>query len=111
MAEYPTTRVNQIVLIAAQGRLDGENAPRLARAFDEALSLGYARFVLDLTNVDYLSSAGLRELVRAYKVAQRQGGDLCLVNPPDRIRSVLEISGLADTFRIFDSDAAALGSF
>lgn len=111
MAEYPMTRVNQVVLIAAEGRLDSENAPRLARAFDEALSQGYSKFVLDLTNVDYMSSAGLRELVRAYKVAQRQGGDLRLANPPDRILSVLQISGLEDTFRIFDSGAAALRSF
>lgn len=111
MPEFPTTVVNNVVLIAAEGRLDTENAPRLGSALDEALNQGLANIVLDLGSVEYMSSAGLRELVRAFKVAQRQGGDLRLANPPDHVLSVLEIAGLEEIFRIFDSDAAALSSF
>lgn len=111
MPEFPTTVVNNVVLIAAEGRLDTENAPRLGRAFDEALNQGFANIVLDLSGVEYMSSAGLRELVRAFKVAQRQGGDLRLANPPERVLSVLEIAGLEEIFRVFESDAAALRSF
>jgi anti-anti-sigma factor len=103
-----------VVIVQVEGRIDHSTAPAFGSVLlphVEGCAGDEKKLLVDLSKVNYMSSAGLRELVRAYKVAQRQGGDVRLANPPGRILSVLEIAGLEDIFRIFDSDAAALRSF
>ena len=55
--------------------------------------------MLDLGGVEYMSSAGLREMVRVLKRVKRSGGDLRIANPSDRVKEVLELAGLDTHFR------------
>ena len=101
-----------VQVIEVAGRLDGNSAPVLGRELDAVLAGGHAHIVLDLGSVDYISSPGLREIVRVFKRVQRKGGDLRIANPSDRVMDVMELAGLDTTLRIYyDTRVQAVDSF
>ncbi len=100
-----------VQVIEMAGRLDGDSAPVLGRELDAVLAEGHSRIVLDLGSVDYISSPGLREIVRVYKLVQKMGGDLRIANPSDRVMDVMELAGLDTTLRIYTTRLQAVESF
>jgi anti-sigma B factor antagonist len=105
------TEVKGVKVIEVTGRMDGDSSPEVGRALDAIIDAGYGKLVLDLGSVDYISSPGLREVVRVYKRAQQVGGDLRIANPSDRVMTVFELAGLDTMIHIYDSDVAAINSF
>ena len=80
------------------GRLDTNTSPSLDNDISASLG-GVTELVLDIKDLEYISSAGVRVLLSAYKVMKRQGSML-LRNVPDIVRSVLSVTGLLDFFSI-----------
>ena len=105
------TEVKGVKVIEVTGRMDGDSSPEVGRALDAIIDAGHSKLVLDLGSVDYISSPGLREVVRVYKRAQQVGGDLRIANPSDRVMTVFELAGLDTMIHIYDSDVAAINSF
>lgn len=97
-------------VVTISGRVDSVTAG----ALDEQLSkIGHAnsKMVLDLHSVSYLSSAGVRAIVRALQSAQKAGGEVFLANVSDSVERVLETVGmlhLLRTFRTVDDALKAL---
>jgi anti-sigma B factor antagonist len=102
---------NQITLVTAQGRIDSSTAGDLGAALTSVIDGGQHRIVLDIGGVDYMSSAGLREMVSALKKVRGADGDMRIAQVTERVYDVFELSGLNTIFQIFDSQAEALGSF
>lgn len=109
--EISTSEQGGVAIIEVKGRVDSLNAQEFGEALVNPISSGVRNLVLDLANVDYMSSAGLRELVAAYKKANKIAGDLRLVQPTERVQEILEIAGLDSVFRVFTSQMDAIGSF
>jgi anti-sigma B factor antagonist len=82
------------------GRVDGDSAGTVAQAIENAVRVGRDHIFLDLSGVEYMNSGGLRELVKAFKVVQRAGGRMVLVNPSDYVCKLLELVGLETIFEI-----------
>lgn len=101
---------DKVTLIEVSGRIDSMNANQLGEALATEIGNGHNQMVLDLANVEYMSSAGLREIVSALKKV-RANGDLRLAQPSSRVREVLEMAGLDTIFRIYGTQAEAVGSF
>lgn len=101
---------SKTTLIEVSGRIDSNNANQLGEALTNAINAGNVQLVLDLASLDYMSSAGLREIVSAYKKVQGKG-DLRLVQPSERVAEVLEMAGLDSIFQIFPSQSAAIASY
>ena len=79
--------------IAVNGRVDTVTAPEL----EAGLKFGDATcVVLDLANVPYMSSAGLRLLLTAHKTMLAKGGELQIANVQESVREVLDITGFSD---------------
>jgi anti-sigma B factor antagonist len=78
---------------------------------DKSVDDGKTNLVLDLGGVEYMSSAGLREMVRVLKRVKRGGGDLRIANPSERVKEVLELAGLDTIFEIYPTQVEAVGSF
>ena len=93
------------------GRLDGDSASEMGQMFDRAVDAGHSALVLDLGSVDYISRPGLREIVRVFKRAQQQGGDLRVANPSDPVMSVMQLAGLDTVLQIYMTRIAAVNSF
>lgn len=93
-------------VLAASGRLDALTGGNMERACHEALAQS-PKVALDLRNVNYMSSAGLRVLLSSLKLASSQNGAFALIAPQDGVREVLEMSGFTKIFVIVE-DAANL---
>jgi anti-sigma B factor antagonist len=111
MIDINVSGVEQITLVEVSGRVDSMNANELGVALANEIDGGRTLIVLDLAGVDYMSSAGLRELVNSLKRAKRATGDLRLAQPSERVREVLEMAGLDTIFQIFETQTEAVGSF
>ncbi len=98
--------------ITLKGRLDAETSPQLDAVLDAAMQQGHFRFVLDLTEVPFISSRGLKSLLRVRKEVRRfNRGDVRLVNPQPNIREVLTFTGLLPLFAIYETAVDAVGDF
>jgi anti-sigma B factor antagonist len=90
-------------LVAPEGRIDGHTSPELDLALREIIDGGAKNVALNLTGVEYMSSAGLRVLLATYKTVKALEGDMALISPRDNVAEVLEISGFSGIFRIIDN--------
>ena len=83
--------------IEVSGRVDTVTAPELEAGlkFGDATSV-----VLDLANVPYMSSAGLRILLTAHKTMLGRGGDLQIANVQSSVKEVLDITGFSSILNL-----------
>lgn len=110
--EITTTQYKHCDLVKAKGRVDSYTAPQLADAFNQITENGRYKIVLDMSNLDFLSSAGLRVLINTQKNCKRYNrGELALVNIPENIYAALDLAGFIPLFKIYDDVLAAIGSF
>ena len=109
--EINVSEMKRVQLFEVIGRVDSTNASELGAALDRAADEGRTSMVLDLSGVEYMSSAGLREMVRVLKRVKRGGGDLRIANPSERVKEVLELAGLDTIFEIYPTQVEAVGSF
>ena len=84
--------------IAIAGRLDTTTAPELEAEFKQS-SAGIEKLILDFTALEYLSSAGLRVLLAAQKVMNKQG-EMIIRNVNDTINEIFEVTGFIDILTI-----------
>ena len=86
------------LVIALEGRLDTTTAPDLEKELKTCLD-GVTDLTLDLTNLDYISSAGLRVLLSAHKTMMKQG-QMKVTNASEIVREVFEVTGFCDILTI-----------
>ena len=107
--QITTQEIKHIELITVQGRVDSVEAAHLSRALDSAARRGKHTIIVDMSQVEYMSSAGFRALGDAQRNSQRhQRGEVVLANVPAQIREALELVGFTEYFRMEESVAAAL---
>ena len=93
---------NEHTVVALNGEIDIHSAPRMREKLVELISQGRCRIVLDLRAVDFLDSSGLGVIVGALQRVRSAGGDLTVAGAPPQIHRVIEMSGLAGVFSMFD---------
>ena len=84
--------------IQLRGRLDTSTAPQLEEEIKHSIN-GIKTFILDLNDLEYMSSAGLRIILSAQKTMNKQG-KLIIRNVNDTIMEVFEMTGFADILSI-----------
>jgi len=96
-------------LITIKGRVDSVEAPQFAEALEAANRRGNYRIVVDMSELEYISSAGFRALSDAQRNSKRHDrGEVMLAQVPDRVREALDLVGFAEYFNIFDTVSSAL---
>lgn len=85
--------------IALAGNLTVATSPKLEAAFLE-LPEDVVNITLDLTDLDYVASAGLRVIVSFDKKARQNGGSIKLAHPNDEVMEVFDVTGLIDILEI-----------
>lgn len=102
---------NRVAVITVQGRVDSASSSELMTTIRSLLECGQTNLVIDLGDVEVLSSSGLRVLVSALKSARSAGGDLCLARLAPQASDVISIAGLEPLFRVYPDRESALASF
>lgn len=85
--------------LAARGEIDADSCGELDRTLDEVLHEGARFVVLDLSDVEFLDSSGLRTVLRAEQQLQASGGELVVRGMSGAVERVLEITGLLERLR------------
>lgn len=109
--EIETTRTGSITVVGIRGSVDGLTADDLMRAFSERVTEGSVQLVADCSALDYTSSAGLRSLLGAVKLARQHGGDLRLAAIQTQVLRVLELSGFTSILKHYPDVQSAVVSF
>jgi anti-anti-sigma factor len=88
------------LVIAPEGRVDSVSSTELERLVVSRIDAGEKRLVLDLSGVEYISSAGLRVLLMAAKRLKEPPGGLVLCGMGPSVRTVLELAGFLPLFAV-----------
>jgi anti-sigma B factor antagonist len=91
--------------------LVGEGDHRLRETLERMNSREQLRVVVDFSQVPYIDSSVLGQLVYGYSLLRENGGDLKILNPSPRIKDLLDVTRLASVFEIFDDRSAVLESW
>lgn len=108
--EITRTALQDVAVLAVEGRLDATTAPPFESALQAELQTGATRLVVDLEKVQLISSAALRVLVSAAKQMKKQSGQIVLCALTPEVAKVFGISGLASLFNLQATQADALAA-
>ncbi len=110
--EVITTEYEMCDLVKAKGRIDSATASQLSETFDGINKAGKYKIAFDMSEVEYISSAGLRTLINAQKNCKRaSSGEVVLACVPKRIYEVIDLAGFVPLFKFFDNVTTAIRSF
>jgi anti-sigma B factor antagonist len=111
MAEVEEANVEDAPGVAVKGEVDVADAVALEDAIQKAIIQSVGAFVIDLSELEFIDSSGLRVLHRARDLLGREDRQLAIVCPHGPVRRVFELSGMSELFALFanrEEAAAAL---
>jgi anti-sigma B factor antagonist len=111
MLSIETDNRQSVSVMKVKGRVDSETAPELDDALAKLLQNNRNKIVLNLQDVNYMSSAGLRALVKAYQSANKSGGDVRLAAVSEPIEVILRTVGMLQMFKMFSTSEEAAAGF
>jgi len=99
------------LIVEIAGRLNANSATEFQEQILTKIDAGDNILALNFTQVDYISSAGLRVLLMAAKKINASAGKMVLFELKDQIKEVFDISGFTQIFQIFQTKDEAIASF
>lgn len=93
--------------VSLDGRLDANSAAEAEAGLFDVISKCGGLLLLDLSGLEYVSSAGLRVMLVAAKRIQQRGGKLAVHGLNGNVKEVFDISGFTAVFKIFPDEASA----
>jgi anti-anti-sigma factor len=97
--------------IRLAGRIDASAAPLVQRTVRGAIERGAGQVIIDLSDVTFLSSSGLRVLLLLARELRQQGGSLRLCSPRPQVAEVFHLTGFDRIFELYPTRQAAIESF
>ena len=104
-------KMGDVGIISLSGRLDANATADVESKLDSLIDAGQVQLVVNLENLDYISSSGLRVFLAALKKVRKFQGDLKLACLQPFIKEVFDIAGFTQLFTMFDTEESALASF
>ncbi len=101
--------VDDVLVLKPSGRVDSNNAGSAEAMILGQVDGGAQRIVLDMAELDYVSSAGLRVLLVTAKRLRQTGGRMALCQLRPNVHEVLEVSGFLAILTVCDGREAAIG--
>jgi len=100
-----------VVIVSLSGYLDAHTFERLEETIAELFGKNHYKIVVDLSEVEYISSAGAGVFIGALSEAHEHKGNIVLMNPTANVREVFDLLGLTQIFQVVDDRGAALAAF
>ncbi len=82
-----------VLIVTPRDRFDTNSAPEVERVLTDHIGRGERRIILDLSEISYISSIGLRVILKAVVAMMQTGGRIVLCGGNDHVRTVLRLSG------------------
>ncbi len=110
--ELKTKKTNNVVVIYLAGRLDVHLSADVEKEINKIINEEQSsHLLLNLQDVEYMSSSGLRIFVSTMRILKESKRRLALCNMNAAVKKIFEVVELMDMFDIYDSEADALKSF
>ncbi len=109
--DIPEKSVGNVHVISLNGRLDAFAANDVEKKLDSLFTSAKSQLVVNLKNLDYISSSGLRVLLSALKKMRKQQGDIRLACLQSNVKEVFDIAGFTQLFKMFGKEEEAIDSF
>ena len=106
--EVDIQKSNGSAVVSVKGRVDASTAPQFEAQLVGLIDKDENRLVVDLSGLEYISSAGLRVILATAKRLKAKQGDIILVGLTGSVKEVFEISGFYTIFNIKETIEAAL---
>ena len=107
-----TRQVGDVTVIDAAGRITlGEGASAFRDTVRDLATKGEKKILLNLSEMSYIDSSGIGEMVSGFTTVTNHGGQLKLLGLSKRVKDLLQITKLYTVFEVFDDEAAAVRSF
>ena len=104
--------VDGVTVLDLSGRITlGEGSVQLRDAIRDLIGKGQKSILLNLSDVNYIDSSGLGELVSAYTTARNQGAALKLLGLTKKVNDLLQLTKLYTVFDIYDDEASGIASY
>lgn len=102
---------NGITCLRIEGNLDASNSSIAEKTIRDAIAEGDANLIINLSELQYISSAGLRVILVVAKDIKVKNGKIVICSMTESVRKVFDISGFTSIFDIQDNIEAALKRF
>ena len=110
--EHFDWEVGDVIVVHLSGPITlGQGTSKLRDIINTMLESGKKRILLNMSEVYYLDSSGLGELVAAYTTVARQGGKLKLMKLTRRVQDVVQLTKVYRVFEVFPDEDTAVRSF
>lgn len=109
--EILENKKGSVNIISLGGRLDAFSSSDVETKLNALIGTGEVQLVVNLDNLEYISSSGLRVLLATLKKVRKNQGDIRLACLKPYIKEVFDISGFTQLFKIFDNEETATDSF
>ena len=109
--ETGTLEKQGIAFVRIAGYLDAHTFEQLDETINGLFKKNQYKVLVDLGQVEYISSAGAGVFIGALQTAQDHEGNIVLMNPTPNVREVFDLLGLSQIFQIADTQEAAIASF
>ena len=101
----------KIEVVRVTGSLDMETFLRLEKFLNTLFLQQHFKVLIDCKELIYIASSGLGALVGFARRARDNGGDLKLVNVPERIHKIFDLLGVTKVFHVYSNEEEVLASF
>ena len=102
---------NEVVIVTARGYIDTTTSPDFSLFIEHQLGIGKFRFVMDLGEVDYISSTGWGVFIGNLREIRDHGGDIVLANMVTGVHNIFNLMDLSSIIKDYDSVESALSHF
>ena len=109
--EITTRDVNDVKVVKIEGELDTGSSTEAQQQLDQLREQGAKKILLDMTKLDFISSAGLRVLLATAQELKLDGGDLRVFGLNESVKEAFDISGFSTLLMVLDNEDKALSGF
>jgi anti-sigma B factor antagonist len=107
-----TRTIGDVTVLDCSGKITlGEGTMTVRNTVRDILKGNGKKIILNLSDVNYIDSSGIGELVSTYTTVTNAGGQLILLNLTKKIQELLAITKLLTVFQTFNNEQSALASF
>lgn len=105
--EITSTERDHVLVVSIRGNIDALTADKLVDEIKTRILEGHINLIVDLSQVDYMSSAGLRSIMISAKESRSRGGDFFLAGVRGDPERVLRMTGFTSIVKVYpDADTA-----
>lgn len=102
--EVQVEEKGDVIVISVQGRLDAASSPQLEKKINAIIESGHFKIILNLSGVDYLSSAGMRLMLSVSKKLKHLEGKIVACGLNDDVMDVIKMAGFHQVLELYATE-------